>query len=205
MFGFNKEEFSILKKFRTPEKIQDFLETIPINFEPEGDTCLSPRRVLRERRAHCIEGALLAASALMINGEKPLLLDLRATKNDSDHVVALFLKYGRFGAISKSNHAVLRYREPIYKTVRELALSYFHEYIDSKGKKTLREFSLRPFDLSMYDPPRWTISEDNLWFIPEDLDCAKHLSILAPKQNIKLRPADPLEMKLDALVSWTKE
>lgn len=130
---------SILRLLKTPRKIQDFLEEIPINFEPEGDTCLSPRRVLRERRAHCIEGAMLAALALRIQGERPLVLDLEASAQDHDHVIALFKRHGCWGAISKTNHAVLRYREPVYKTIRELVLSFFHEYMDGTGRK--------PFDL----------------------------------------------------------
>ena len=107
MFGFNKEEMRILRSLDTPQKIQDFLETLRINFEPGGDTLMSPRVVLRERRAHCIEGALIAATALWMHGEKPLLLDLKALDIDYDHVVALYKKNGYWGAISKTNHAAL--------------------------------------------------------------------------------------------------
>ena len=110
MFGFNKEEMRILRSLDTPQKIQDFLETLRINFEPGGDTLMSPRVVLRERRAHCIEGALLAASALMIHGHKPLLMDLRSVERDFDHVVSLFQIDGHWGAIRKKNRAELRNR-----------------------------------------------------------------------------------------------
>jgi hypothetical protein len=124
MFG------KIFKKLSTPQKIQDFLNSLKFNFEDDGETCMSPRQVLLKGKAHCMEDAMFAAAALEFHGHKPLILDLRATERpyDSDHVVAVFKKFGCFGAISKTNHAVLRYREPIYKSIRELALSYFHEY-----------------------------------------------------------------------------
>lgn len=176
---------------------------MPINFEPEGDTCLSPRRVLRERRCHCIEGAMLAALALRIHGHPPLLLDLEAAKHDFDHVVALFRLHGRWGAISKTNHAVLRYREPVYATVRELALSYFHEYFDSRGRKTLRTFS-RPFDLRRLDSINWMTSEDDVWEVPNALCDAPHQSILTRSQVAGLRRADPVERLAGELVQWKK-
>ena len=204
MFGFSSDELKILKKVSSPSKMQDFLEKIPVNFEPEGDTCLSPRRVLRENRAHCIEGALLAAAAFMLNGEQPLIFDLRANKDDEDHVVALFKRYGCWGAVSKTNHAVLRYREPVYRTLRELALSYFHEYINDEAKKSLRAFSARPFNLGKFNGRGWTISEENLWYIPEELDSAPHISILVKNQALFLRPADLLEREAGSLLAWPK-
>src|ERR1043166_4610055 len=130
--GLSAAEFRVLQRLRTPEKIQDFLNALPANFEPHGDTCLSVREVLKRRRAHCIEGAFLAACALWINGEPPLLLDLKATR-DYDHVVALFRRGGCWGAISKTNHLPLRYRDPVYRTLRELAMSYFHEYANKRA------------------------------------------------------------------------
>ena len=117
-----KHELAIFKKLNTPRKIQDFLERMPINFDKGADTLMSPRRLLRVGKAHCIEGALFAAAALWFHGHKPLLLDLQATDDDYDHVVALFRHNGYWGAISKTNHAVLRYREPVYRGIRELAL-----------------------------------------------------------------------------------
>jgi hypothetical protein len=153
MFNLTKSELKILRKLNTPIKIQDFLDTLPINFEKRGDTQMSPRKVLREKKAHCIEGALLAAAALWIAGEEPLLMDLKAMPHDDDHVVALYKINGLWGAISKTNHATVRFRDPIYRTVRELALSYFHEYFldkDSKkakaGQKVLYSYS-KPFNL----------------------------------------------------------
>src|SRR5436190_1778638 len=116
-FGFTHAEFRVIRPFNTPRKIQDFLDTLEMNFEVGGDTCYSPRHVLRERRAHCMEGAVLAAAMLRVAGWRPLLMDLRATAYDYDHVVAIFQVDGCWGAISKTNHGVLRYREPIYRTI----------------------------------------------------------------------------------------
>src|SRR3989338_7334538 len=126
MFGFTKEEIAIFKSLNTPKKIQDFLNSIPADFEPHGDTVLSPRMVLKENRAHCMEGAMFAAAALRFHGYPPFVVDLTAVKDDDDHVITVFKHNNHWGAISKTNHAVLRYREPVYKTIRELVMSYFH-------------------------------------------------------------------------------
>src|SRR5262245_60059580 len=133
MFGFSADEVALLRKLSSPRKIQDFLDTIEMNFEKDGDTCMSPRRVLRERKAHCMEGAMLAATALRLQGHPPLVIDLKSIQSDDDHIVTVFQQNGCWGAISKTNHAVLRYREPIYRSLRELAMSYFHEYFVDDG------------------------------------------------------------------------
>ncbi|MBI5077959.1 MAG: hypothetical protein HZB11_01145 [Candidatus Yonathbacteria bacterium] len=125
----------ILSRLNTPQKIQDFLDSLPQNHEKNGETCMSPSRVLKEKKAHCIEGAMLAATALWLSGEKPLIMSFKVSRGDEDHIVALYKKNGYWGAISKTNHAVLRFRDPIYRTTRELALSYFHEYFLGNGKK----------------------------------------------------------------------
>ncbi len=203
MHGFSLQEFRILKSLSTPVKIQDFLETIPINFEKKGETCMSPARVLKEWKAHCIEGAMLAAAAFMIHHQPPLLLDLKASDDDDDHAVALFRHHSRWGAVSKSNHATLRYRDPIYKTVRELALSYFNEYINDDGKKTLRSFS-KPFNLRRFGTRAWTIATDNLWNINDALDESPHESILTRATLATLRGADPIERTSLKLTDWKK-
>jgi len=198
-----EDDSAVFKNLNTPQKIQDFLDTIAINFEKNGETLMSPRRVLREKKSHCIEAALLAAAALSYHGARPLLLDLKASKHDYDHVVALYKKNNFWGAISKSNHASLRFRDPVYKTVRELALSYFHEYFENKkGKKTLRSYS-RPFNLNKYGK-KWLTSEENLWHIAQDLDDSPHFPI-APLKNIKkARPADKMELRAGKLTEWKK-
>ncbi len=204
MFNLSKKEFSTLKKLNTPEKIQDFLDTLPINFEKGGDTCLSPRRVLREKKAHCIEGALLAATALWVAGGEPLLLDFQTTPEDEDHVVALYKKNGYWGALSKTNHAVLRFRDPIYRTIRELALSYFHEYFMLEtGKKTLKSYS-RPFSLKRFGT-KWMTSEKNLWYIAETLDRSPHFPAVPKKNRAHIRPISKVEKKAFRTTEWTKK
>ncbi|HEY4507014.1 MAG TPA: hypothetical protein VJH71_02555 [Candidatus Paceibacterota bacterium] len=197
-----KQELIVFKKLNTPRKIQDFLDKISINFEPGGDTCLSPRRVLIEQRAHCIEGAMLAATALWAHGHRPLLLDLRAADRDYDHVLALFQRKDLWGAISKTNHAVLRYREPVYKNIRELAMSFFHEYFDDYGRKNLRYYS-RPFDLSKLGVG-WIVAKDNLWHIAEALDDSPHFPVLNRATLSALRRADKVEIEAGKIVEWKK-
>lgn len=215
---YNRIEIKLFIRLNSPAKIQDYLNSIKFNFEKRGDTCYSPRFVLKNKIAHCMEGAMFAAAALEFIGYKPLVMDLRAVEHDFDHVVALFTEGGYWGAISKTNHAVLRYREPIYKTIRELAMSYFHEYFDDKGRKNLREYSV-PFDLSWFDvhplslnpsPSRgegrvrvdWRTSQKNLFEIPEYLDSIKHYRILNRKQIKNLRKADKIEIKAGKIVEW---
>ncbi len=202
MFGFDKKEVAVFKALNTPKKIQDFLNQIPANFEHDGDTVLSPRRVLKENRAHCMEGAMFAAAALRFHGHKPLVLDLTTVKDDDDHVITVFKQNGHWGAISKTNHAVLRYREPVYKTIRELVMSYFHEYFTNHdGKKTLRSYSL-PVDLSRFDAKGWMTAEEDLWYVPEYLLEVSHKPILSRSQIAMLRKADPIEVKAGKMVEW---
>ena len=226
-------EVSFFKKLNSERKIQDFLNSLPFNYERRGTTCYSPRLVLKNKTAHCMEGAMFAAAVLEFHGARPLVMDLRSEAHDFDHVVALFKQFGKWGAISKTNHAVLRYREPVYNSIRELAMSYFHEYFDSRGRKTLREYSW-PFDLGYFDrnlsAPRmhlpagqagsehlpspgeknkeetinWRISDKNLFYIPDYLDEIKHFRILNQKQIRNLRIADKIEIKAGEIVEWEK-
>jgi len=184
----NAAEIAILRKLRRPDKLQEFLDNLAYNKEPDGDTCRSPRRVLRDRTAHCMEGALLAAAALRVNGQPPLLLDLEAV-NDDDHVVAVFKMHGAWGAVAKSNYSGLRFREPIYRTVRELAMSYFEHYYNPKGQKTLRAFS-RPVNLTRFDRLHWMTSEADVWFVPEYLITVSHTKLLTPAQARALSRMD---------------
>src|SRR5665213_28577 len=203
MFRLTRAEERTLRKLNTPTKIQDFLDALPINHEKLGRTYLSPRRVLRERKAHCLEGALLAATALWLQGQKPLLMDFRTTPEDEDHVVALYRVNGYWGAVSKTNHAILRFRDPVYRTLRELALSYFNEYyMFETGKKTLRAYSA-PFDLAKRGAA-WITAEHNLDEIAEAVDWSRHYSLVPSKNARHLRPADPMEIRAGKLVEWEK-
>ena len=207
MKNFTNKEIKLLHSLKTPAKIQDFINSIPINFENDGETCRSPLETLRAGKAHCIEGAFLAAYILSLHGHKPLLLDLKVANsndNDFDHVVTLFKHNGCWGAISKTNHSVLRYREPIYKTVRELALSYFHEYITDDGKKNLRSYS-KPFDISKFDTRNWATDPDNLWYIALALDASPHEQILNSQMIRNLRKADKIEIEAGKITEWKKK
>lgn len=201
MYGLTRSELLLLRRLDTPRKVQDYLDSLSQNHEPKGDTCYSPRTVMREKRAHCIEGAMLAALAFRLQGQKPLILDLESTRHDFDHVIALFKQHGCWGAVSKTNHAVLRYREPVYKTIRELVLSYFHEYFDKNGFKTLRRYS-RPVDLSRFDKQNWMTNEKHNWFVAQHLVEVDHVSLLTRPQIATLRKADPIEIRVGEIVEW---
>jgi hypothetical protein len=176
-YGFDAGETRVLKALKTPEQIQRFLDTeIAYNKEPDGDTLRSPRRVLRDKVAHCMEGALLAAAALRVQGFPPLLLDLEAVRDD-DHVLAVFKQHGHWGAIAKSNYSGLRFREPVYRSLRELVISYFEHYFNHSREKTLRNYS-RPVNLSRFDRMGWMTAEDDLWPISEYLTEIPHVSLL---------------------------
>ena len=196
--GLTRTEFAILRRLSTPHKIQDFVSSLRANFERKGETCLSVRQVLRRHHAHCIEGAMLAACTLWIHGEPPLLLDLKAV-HDFDHVVALFRRRGCWGAISKTNHAQLRYRDPVYRTLRELAMSYFHEYTNKKGRLTLRSYS-RAFDLRKMDPKLWVTNGSDCWDMPEMLDEIRHYPLVKGKQVRLLYRRDAMERKVGTLL-----
>lgn len=187
--GFNAREWNTLRGLSTPEKIQRFLDCeVGYNKEEEGATCRSPRRVLRDRIAHCLEGALLAAAALRVQGFPPLLLDLEAVRDD-DHVLALFRQRGFWGAIAKSNYAGLRFREPVYRNLRELVMSYFEHYYNPSGEKTLRTYS-RPVNLRRFDRIRWMTAEEDLWPIAKHLHGIPHRPLLPRALERRLNRVD---------------
>ena len=203
MFNLSPSELKIFKKLSTPIKIQNFLDRVPTNWEKHGETYSSPRQSLKRRKIHCFEGALVAAAALWLKGEKPLLLDLKV-RGDDDHVIALYRRNGYWGAISKSNHATLRFRDPVYKTIRELAVSYFHEcWRDSDGKKVLASFSSRPFDLRRFGVG-WMTAEKNLRYIARALNSAPHQLIHPAKNRKYIRLADKMERRAGLLREWKK-
>ncbi|MBM3354004.1 MAG: hypothetical protein FJY51_12220 [Betaproteobacteria bacterium] len=202
MLGLTRAEFAVLRRLRTPEKIQQFLYGLKQNFEPNGDSCHSVREVLRARRAHCIEGAMLAACALWVHGEPPLLLDLQAVR-DYDHVVALFRRRGRWGAISKTNGIGLRWRDPVYRSLRELAMSWFHEYYNKRDHKTLRTYSV-PYDLRRLQPAQWVTVEDGAWDVVDELEDIRHFKLLAPGQARSVMRRDPFEREVGNLLQYRR-
>lgn len=201
---FESAERAFFQRLSAPAKIQDYLDTLPINYELKGETYLSPRLVLRHKKAHCFEGALLAAAALAYHGQQPLLLDLQTRFGDQDHVVALFRLHGLWGAISKTNHSVLRYRDAVYRTPRELAMSYFSEYSLPTGKKTMRAYSA-PFDLTRFAPEKWVTTEEHLQWLVNAVDRSRHFPV-APHKNMRsLRKTDAIEIRSQELVEWRRD
>ena len=170
------QEMRLLRSLSTPWKIQKYLDDLPYNKEFGGETCRSPRRTIRDQTAHCFEAALLAAIALQVNGQPPLILDLESVRDD-DHVIAVFRMDGRWGAMAKSNYSGLRFREPVYLTLRELVMSYFEHYYNPRGEKTLRAFS-RPVNLKRFDTLNWATAEEDVWEIPEYLTTIRHTPVL---------------------------
>ncbi len=188
-FGFDKSELAVFRKLSKPEKIQRFLDDeVAYNKEKDGETCRSPRRVLRDRLAHCAEGAYFAAAALRLLGHAPLIVDLMAVRDD-DHLLAVFKQDGCWGAIAKSNYSGLRFREPVYRTVRELAMSYFAHYYNLKGELTLREFS-RPVNLSRFDRTNWMTAEEDLFQIGDYFYTVPHRAVMTTAMTRKRRMLD---------------
>lgn len=186
--AFTAGERAVFRGLRSPEKIQRFLDDLAYNKEPDGATVRSPRRVMRDRTGHCMEGALFGAAALRMLGHPPLLLDFEAVRDD-DHVLAIFKLRGHWGAVAKSNYSGLRYREPVYRTLRELAMSYFEHYYNLKREKTLRRYS-RPVNLTRFDKIGWMTMEEDVWAIPEYLCTVAHTPVLTPALIAKLGRVD---------------
>lgn len=192
-----------LARVDTPARIQAFVDAIPTNHEPDGETVHSVAAALRLRRAHCIEGAFVAACAFWIHGEPPLVMHLDTAGRDPPHVVALFRRGRAWGAVSKCNHAQLRFRDPVYRTLRELAMSFFHEYCDARGRKTLRRHSIA-FDLSRLDPRLWVTGDAPCWEAHDRLAAAPHRALLTAAQARALRPQSAFERRATSEVQYPK-
>lgn len=200
--GLTRQEISTLRRLSSPQKIQDFINSMASNGEPNGDTCYSVRVALRKNCCHCIEGAFIAACALMLHGVPALLMDFQA-QGDDDHVLALFKRGRHWGAISKSNSIWLRWRDPIYRSPRELAMSYFHEYILGP-KKSLRRVS-RPFDIGAYRAEDWITSEEDCWNMAGELDRAPHVTLITAAQARRLKLRDSFETYADTIKEYGKD
>ncbi len=185
---FDSRERKILRRLTTPTRIQEYLDTLTYNVHAREHTCYSPRLVMRERLAHCMEGAMFGALALRLLGHPPLVVDLEAVR-DTDHVLAVYRVRGFWGAVAKSDYSGLRSREPVYRTIRELAMSYFEHYFNSRGEKTLRTFS-RPVNLRRFDRVGWMTREDSVWEIPNHLCDIPHTRILRRGMERRIAPMD---------------
>jgi hypothetical protein len=183
--AFTPAELRKLRSLKNPNGIQRLLDDMPYHLE---DTAWSPRRVLRENTSHCLEGAIFAAAALRVNGFPPLLWDLEA-EQDTDHVLAIYRIDGHWGAVAKSNYTGCRYREPVHRTLRELAMSYFNTYCNMRGERTLRNFS-RPVNLKRFDAEHWMTTEEPVWFIPNYLCEIFHYKLLRPAMIKRLQRVD---------------
>lgn len=184
------------EEFDTPWAIQQFLSAIPYNPKEE---CKSPGRVLLEGNAHCFEGALFAASRLRRIGHPPLLVDLKAW-NDDDHVIAVFKEDGCWGAVAKSNFTTLQFREPVYRSLRELAMSYFDLYFNTLGEKTLRAYS-SVMRLAQFDDRNWMETDDDLEYIGDAFSSLRYHDLVAPEQIGRLSPVSDDLMKAGLLRS----
>jgi len=184
--GLTARESAALRRLSPPWRIQRFLDGL--SYDVAGRACRSPRRVLRERRVQCMDAALFAAAALRAHGHPPLIVDLESVRDD-DHVIAVYRHRGCWGAVARSNYSGLRSREPVYRTLRELVMSYFESYFNRRGEKTLRRYS-RPVDLRRFDRQGWMTAEADLWYIPEHLVEIPHVRLLTVAQERALGPTD---------------
>jgi hypothetical protein len=198
--SFSHEELRTLRRLKDPYGIQQFLSSLPYHL---ADTAWSPRRVLREKTAHCFEGAIFAAGALRANGFAPLILDFEAHR-DSDHVLSVYQIDGFWGAIAKSNFTGLRYREPVYRSLRELAVSYFDDYFNLLGDRTLRRYSA-PVNLRRFDRLQWMTTEKPVWFIAEYLTKIRHFPIISQSQIKRLHRVDRLRLEAGLVGHTAKE
>ncbi len=176
MYELTRPEIGLLRRLSTPEKVQRYLDDLTYNVESDGDTVRSPRRVMRDRTAHCAEGAFLAAAAFRVNGRPPLLVDLEAD-NDDDHVLAVYRERRLWGAVATSKFSGLRFRAPVYRTIRELVMSYFEDYFNWDGERSLRAYS-RPLSLTRFDRIDWMTAEGDLWPVVEWLAVAHHTPLI---------------------------
>lgn len=177
----NTELGKLLQPLDSPFRIQEFLDSIPYN---TTERTLSPLLVMKERMAHCMDGGLFAAAALRNLGFPPLIIDLTA-ENDDDHIIAVFREGNCWGAIAKSNTTVLRFREPVYRSLRELTMSYFDLYYNLNSQKTLRSYS-RTIDLSRFDDRNWETTAEDLEFIGDYTYTVRHYPLLTGKQITSL-------------------
>jgi hypothetical protein len=184
--GFTKAELRQLRALKTPAGVQKFVDSLPYNLKFDAR---SPRRVLLDRTASCLDGGIFAAAALRVLGFKPLIFDLEADR-DTDHVVAIFKIGGHWGAVAKSNFTGCRYREPVYRTLRELALSYFNIYFNLRFERTLRRYS-RPVNLARFDDRNWMVTDKPIWFIAEHLVEIPHIRLIPRAAEKRLTRVDP--------------
>jgi hypothetical protein len=188
VYELTRAEVALLRRLSTPDKVQRYLDDLTYNLEKGGDTVRSPRRVMRDRTAHCAEGAFFAAAAFRVNGRPPLIVDLEAD-NDDDHVLAVYRERGLWGSVATSKFSGLRFRAPVYRTIRELVMSYFEDYFNWDGDRTLRAYS-RPLSLARFDRINWMTAEEDLWPVVEWITVAHHTPLVGRAVGSRLPRVD---------------
>jgi hypothetical protein len=192
-----KDKFRVFAKFDSPFEIQEYLDTIPYSNEIRY-RC--PRSVLQDKKAHCFDGAVFAAAALQMIGYSPLLVELLPNDRDDDHILAVFQRNGFWGAVAKSNFVGLRYREPVYKNLRELIMSYFESYFNVAGERTLIGYT-SPLNLRRFDKFHWLTNDSAMDAIGDGLDRCRKCKILTPEMKRKLTRVDARSYKAGLLGS----
>jgi len=204
MFDKDSSEYKLISSLNDPIKIQAFLDNMPFNHEEKGETCMSAARVLHEGKAHCLEASFLACACLMAAGKKPLIISLKVTRGDVDHIIIPFRRKGLYGALSKTNHPVLRYRDPVYRSIRELVMSYFHEYfLYTNGQKTLLGYT-KPISLLRYGK-KWLTAKEDLWDIAEKIYDTPVIPILPKGGRGFLRNATVFEQRALEVQEWKEK
>jgi hypothetical protein len=166
---FRVKEWAIIRRCRTPKQVQEFLQALPYNWEKKGETLRSFRGVVRHWQVHCLEGALTAATILEQHGYPPLLLDFES-QDKLDHVVFLFRHRGRYGTVARSRDAGLHGRKPVYRTLRQLVMSYVDPYVDGSG----RILGYGVLDLRTLRRCDWRLSRRNVWAVEQALIKNRH-------------------------------
>jgi hypothetical protein len=182
----------VFRGLKSPIAIQAYLDSIPYKAE-ELDR--SPLQVMSDGQAHCLDGGIFAALALWRIGFRPLIIDLVPEPGkDDDHVLAIFQVDGLWGALAKSNYAILRYREPVYRSLRELAMTYFEFFFSLQREKTLRGYT-RPLDLSRFTDPSWMWDEEGIKRISKRLYGLKPIPLISEKSATHLSLSDERSYK----------
>ena len=184
---FTQEEIAVYSALESPVKIQAYLDSIPYS-EEEKYRC--PRQVIQDGKAHCFDGALFAAAALRFHGYPPLVIDMfPVPMRDDDHMLAIFKIDGHWGALAKSNFVGLRYREPIFRNLRELVLSYFEDFYNTDSEKTLRSYTV-PYNLKSYDRYQWMVEDTKMLDIAHKLEKIRRFTLLTPSMEANLALVD---------------
>jgi hypothetical protein len=198
--GLSPRDRARLGRITTPAQVQTFLDSIPYSAEARYR---SPLTAIRDRKAHCFDGAVLAAALLQRIGHPPLVLNMFPNERDDEHLIAPFQRHGAWGAVAQSNMVGLRYREPIHRTLRELMISYFEQYFNVVSEKTLRTYT-RPITLAQFDRQDWTTDDRTMDLIADRLEELSRIPLLTRQMIAGLAEVDRLAFRAGMLGSVKK-